>query len=228
MHTYRPGADRAGMEAAGSDGVRWHPRVTIEKYSPDQVRYAREHGDVPWSKRLGLPLREALHGDLLRLLCREPEDGIIRDEGNGVVSAGAVNLALVLTGAGGHPLAPGRAVFGVGSDAVAFDREHAHLAHVLGEEPGRSWYRPMDRGYPRVTGPGVIEGQATFTEAEACFAWHEWAWGTGPGRPVPHHSLAGCYGGEQPVMMNRRAHPAGYGVKEAGVAWVFKSEIHLS
>ena len=218
MHTYRPGADRAGMEAAGSDGVRWHPRVTVEKYSADQVEWVRYHH----------PDGVVLTGGLMRRMCPAPEDGTATDEGNGVSAAGAVNLALVLTGAGGHPLAPGRAVFGVGSDAVAFDREHVHLSHVLGEEAGRSWYRPMDPGYPRVTGPGVIEGQATFTESEACFAWHEWAWGTGPGRPVPHHSLAGCYGGEQPVMMNRRAHPAGYGVKEAGVAWVFKSEIHLS
>jgi hypothetical protein len=57
--------------------------------------------------------------------------------------------------------------------------------------------------------------------------WTGNCWGTGPGRAVAHHSLAGCYGGEQPVMMNRRAHPAGYGVKEAGVAWVFRTEVTL-
>jgi hypothetical protein len=156
------------------DGIRWHPFSVVDKYSPDQVRYAREHGEVVSLRRLALPPRRVLTGDLMRLLFREPEGGTVYDEGNGVVTAGAVNLALVLTGAGGCPLAPGRVVFGVGSNAVAFDKEHVHLAHATGEEPGRSWYRPMDYGYPVVPRPGVIGGQATFTEHEACFAWHEW------------------------------------------------------
>jgi hypothetical protein len=212
---------------SGSDGIRWHPVSVIEKYSSSQVRYARSRCEAPWSRRMALPPRAVLTGDLLRMLFREPEGGVVEDQGNGVVTAGMMNLALVLTGSGGHPLAPGRAVFGVGSDPGGFDREQVSLSKVLGEESGRSWYRPMDPGYPWVPRPGVIEGQATFTESEACFAWHEWGWGTGPGKPVPHHSLRGCYGGEQPVMMNRRAHPAGYGTKEAGVAWVFRTEITL-
>jgi len=213
---------------SGRDGIRWHPVSVIEKYSPDQVAYARNHGEAPWPKGLALPRRAVLNGDLLRMLFREPEDGTVCDEGNGVTAAGLLNLAAVLTGTGGHPLAPGQAVFGVGSDAGEFDREQVSLSRPLGEEPGRSWYRPMDQGYPWVPRPGVIEGQATFTEAEACFAWHEWCWGTGPAGPVPHHSLRGSYGGEQPVLMNRRAHPAGYGIKDPGVAWVFRTEITLS
>jgi hypothetical protein len=213
---------------SGSDGIRWHPVSVIEKYSAGQVRYAREHGEVPWSNRLGLPPRRVLSGDLMRLLFREPEGGTVFDEGNGTTVHGTVNLALLLTGTGGHPLAPGRAVFGVGSDAGDFDREQVSLSRPLGEESGRSWYRPMDPGYPWMCRPGVIEGQATFLESEACFAWHEWCWGAGPTEAVPHHSLRGCYGGEQPVMMNRKAHPAGYGVKDPGVAWVFRTEVHLS
>lgn len=214
------------MEAANRESVRWYPRVTIEKYSADQVRYARDHGEVPWSSRLALPRRAVLNGTLLRLLFREPEDGTAADEGNGVTAAGLANLALVLTG-GGHPLVPGRVSFGVGSDATEFDREQVRLSGALGEEPGRSWYRPMDEGYPRSVRPGVIEGQATFTESEACFAWHEWCWGAGAGMTGPHHALRGTYGGEQPVMLNRRANPAGYGTKEPGVAWCFRSEVTL-
>lgn len=197
------------------DGISWHPVSVIDKYSAGQVLWARAHG-------------VALHGGALRRAFRVPEDGSVRDEGNGVVAGGRMNLALILTGAGGYPLAPGQAVFGVGSDAGDFDREQVSLSKPLGEESGRSFYRPMDPEYPWVPRPGVIEGQATFLEHEACFAWHEWCWGTGPGKPVPHHSLRGCYGGEQPVMMNRKAHPAGYGTKDPGVAWVFRSEITLS
>jgi hypothetical protein len=206
---------------SGRDGITWHPVSTIEKYSSDQVAWAR-------ARQAQSPLRGALAGGMLRRMFSQPEDGIVRDEGNGVTLAGTGNLALVLTGRGGHPLGQGRAVFGVGGDATAFDREHVHLSPVSGEEQGWTWYRPMDAGYPAVTRPGVIEGQATFAESEACFEWHEWCWGTGPLTPEPHHSLRGAYAGEQPVMMNRRAHPAGYGEKLAGVAWVFRTEIMLS
>jgi hypothetical protein len=212
---------------SGSDGIRWHPVCTIEKYSADQVRYARERGELPWLKQFTLPPRAALSGDLMRMLFREPEGGTVRDEGNGTTVNGTANLALLLTGAGGHPLAPGRAVFGVGGEDTEFSREHVHLSPAGGEEPGTTWYRPMDPGYPLVVRPGIVEGQATFLEHEACFEWHEWCWGTGPGRPAAHHSLRGCYGGEQPVMMNRKAHPAGYGMKDPGVAWCFRTEIHL-
>jgi hypothetical protein len=214
------------MKAADLVNVRWHPRCQVLKYSPDQVAYARNHGEVPGLRGLALPRRAVLNGDLLRLLFREPEGGIVFDEGNGVTAAGLANLAAVLTG-GGYPLSAGRAVFGVGSDDTAFDREQVRLSAALGEEPGRSWYRPMDEGYPRTARPSVIEGQATFTEAEACFGWHEWCWGTGPLLPEPHHSLRGAYGGEQPVMVNRKASPQGYGVKEPGVAWVFATQIEL-
>lgn len=207
------------------DGISWHPVSVIEKYSPDQVRYAREW--QAWAATRRLALVPELHGAVLRALFREPECGTVHDEGNGVTAGGMGNLALVLTGTGGHPLAPGRAVFGVGSDATAFDREHVHLSRALGEEPGRSWYRPMDHGYPLVPRPGVIEVQATFTESEACFDWHEWCTAAGPVTPVPHHALSGAYRGAPHLMMNRKAHAAGYGEKFPGVAWCFRTEISI-
>lgn len=203
------------MNAADRESVRWYPRSRIDKYSAGQVAWARRHFVVPW-----------LSGELLRWVFREPEDGIVTDEGNGVTAAGLANLALVMTGAG-YPLAAGRVSFGVGSDATAFHREQVRLSNAAGEEPGRSWYRPMDQGYPASVRPGVIEGQATFTESEACFDWHEWCWGTGPLLPEPHHSLRGAYAGEQPVMVNRKASQQGYGEKLAGVAWVFRTEVAL-
>jgi len=216
------------MNVTAADGVGWHPRVSIEKYSRDQVRWARERGEVPWLRRLALPPRAALTGDLLRLLFREPEDGTVTDEGNGVTFHGLANLALLLTGQGGHPLAEGHAGFGVGCDASEFSREHVRLSNADGEDPARCWYRPMDAAYPCVqAGTTAIEGACTFAETEACFAWHEWGWVSGPGKPQAHHTLTGAYGGQRPVMINRKAHPAGYGVKEIGVAWVFRTVIEL-
>lgn len=169
-----------------------------------------------------------LHGTWLRQTFTQPEDGVFYDEGNGVVRGGMLNLALVLTGTGGYQMSPGRAVFGVGSDATEFDREHVHLSRTDGEDPGRSWYRPLDKGFPTVTSGAVIKVQATFTEMEACFDWHEWCLATGATEPGPHHSLREAYGDGSAVMMNRKAHPAGYGVKETGVAWVFRTEILLT
>lgn len=213
--------------AAWRDGLTWHPRVTIEKYSRDQVDYARRCGESVKPAYMHLQ-RHVLTGDLMRLLFREPEDGTVHDEGNGVTAWGMENLARVLTGEAGHPLKPGRAGFGVGSDPAGFDREHAHLSNALSEGPGRSWYRPMDAGYPVVqAGTAAIEGACTFAESEACFAWHEWCWASGPVRPSAHHELAGAYGGGAPVMINRKGHPAGYGVKEPGVAWCFRTVIEL-
>jgi hypothetical protein len=197
------------------EGVGWHPRCVIEKYSAGQVAHAR--------RRAG-----AVSGTLLRTLFAEPEDGIVCDEGNGVTGGGAANLAMVIVGGSGYPLAPGRSVFGVGADgATPFSVEHAHLSPAQGEDPDRSFYRPMDPGYPLAAGPGVIEGQATFAETEACFAWHEWCWAAGPSAPLPHHQLHRAYTGGPPVMVNRRCSPAGYGKKLPGVAWVFRTVVTI-
>jgi hypothetical protein len=217
----------ADVPSGQCETLRWFPRCVIEKYSADQVAWVRKQQRGWLSARAGrVP---ALPGYMLQGLFAEPEDGVVYDTGNGVTSFGVANLALLLTGQGGHPLSGGRAVFGVGSDGdTAFSREHVHLANAAGEEPGRSWYKPMDPGFPRPAGMSAIEGQATFTEHEACFSWREWCWGSGPARPGAHHSLRGAYRGEQPVMMNRKASKPGYGVKEPGVAWVFRTQVELS
>lgn len=204
------------MTTGRRDGVGWHPQCTIEKYSAGQVAWLRRE----------LPGLGPLNGRFLRRLFSEPEDGIVRDEGNGITGGGSANLALVITGrTAGYPLAPGRTVFGVGADATPFSSEHVHLAPEAGEDPARSFYRPMDPGYPRSDAPAVIEGQATFAETEACFDWHTWCWAAGPSAPLPHHSLARAYTGGPPVMINRRASAVGYGEKLPGVAWVFRTVV---
>jgi hypothetical protein len=197
------------------EGIRWYPRSTIEKYTADQVAYVRRRRDGP------------LDGWDLHDLCHVPEGGTVYDQGNGVVASGLANLVQLLTGEGGNLLAPGRTVFGVGSDgATLFNSEQVRLANADGESPEASWYRPMDYGYPRVCGPASIEGQATFAETEACFEWHEWCWAAGPVKPAAHHSLSHVYG-ELPVMINRKASLTGFGLKEPGVAWVFRTVVEL-
>ena len=206
----------SAITRAGLDGLQWHPWFTIEKYSPDQVRYART--------RTGLA--PGYLGEALRHMFSSPELGTLHGEGNGVTAGGLDNLAMVLTGTGGHPLAPGRMAFGVGTDPAEFDVEQARLGGEDGEAPGRTWYRPMDHGYPQPA-VGGIEGQATFAEDEACFDWHEWCWAAGPVAPVRHHALHHSYSGQGGLMINRKGSEAGYGLKEPGVAWVFRVHISL-
>jgi hypothetical protein len=201
---------------AKRDCIHWHPVCTVEKYSPDQAAWARRK----------LPARQPLHGDLLRELFRVPEGGIIRAEGNGVTAAWLANLAQLLTGAGGYPLAPGRTVFGVGIDGeTEFSPSLVHLAPGPGEGFGRSWYRPMDPGFPAARG-GTVAGQATFGEREACHIWAEWCWAAGRAGAVAGPVLRECFGGEgEHVMLNRKAPEGGFGDKETGAAWVFQTEI---
>jgi hypothetical protein len=201
----------------------------VEKYSPDQTAWARARleAELGWGRRvlvraLGIAV-PVLHGDWLRELFAEPECGIARDEGNRVTEAGLANLALLLTG-GGHPLAPGRTVFGVGTDGETPPSDgHVHLANAPGEGHGRSWYRPMDAGFPVPDG-AALAGQATFSEREANFGWREWCWASGVPGPEPGPVLRSCFDGEH-AMLNRRAPEAGFGLKEPGVAWVFRTEI---
>jgi hypothetical protein len=208
----------SSLSAGQREGIGWFPRCTVEKYSAEQTRRARA-----WLRRASLPGR-CLNGSWMRVMFGEPEGGVAYDEGNGVALSGLSNLAALLTG-GGYPLEPGRACFGVGSDASPFDPNHAHLSPAGGEAEDRSLYLPMDPGFPRVAGPVTVEGQATFSETDACFPWNEWCWATGGGRPRAGHTLRRVYDEGTSVMMNRKARPAGFGVKELGVAWCFRTEI---
>lgn len=212
----------SGLSAGQREGIGWHPRCAVEKYSADQTRWARR-----WLARAGTPARP-LNGSWLRAMFPEPECGVARDEGNGVVFAGLANLALLLTGGDGWPLEPGRACFGVGTDPAPFDAEHAHLATAEGEHESRSLYLPMDPEFPRVSEAVTLQGQATFAEDDACFPWNEWCWATGGGWPRRGHVLRRVYDEGTAVMVNRKAPPNGFGVKDPGVAWCLRTEITLA
>ena len=212
-----------------SEGIPWHPVSRVEKYSPEQTAWARYRlaEEMSWGRRVIVRALGAavpvLHGDWLRELFTAPECGVACDEGNRVTETGLANLALVLTG-GGHPLVPGRTVFGVGADGeTSFSARHVHLANAPGEGHGHSWYRPMDAGFPDADGLAVV-GQATFNEREANFGWREWCWASGEPGPEPGPVLRDCFDGGH-AMLNRRAPEPGFGLKEAGVAWVFRTEI---
>jgi hypothetical protein len=81
----------------------------------------------------------------------------------------------------------------------------------------------MDDGFPVPDGT-ALAGQATFHEREANFGWREWCWASGEPGLQAGPVLRNCFGGGH-AMLNRRAPQAGFGLKEPGVAWVFRTEI---
>jgi hypothetical protein len=216
------------------DRVKWHPSVTVEKYSPDQSAYARERleSSLSWGRRLlvrRLGLRvPSLHGDLLREMFAEPEGGVACDEGNIMVNSGLANLAAVLTGTG-NPLRAGpgsndgAAVVGVGSavtDALVTDEALGGDGDV-----STAWYQAMDALYPALTGePGVILVQATFPEQAANFSWAEWCAAAGAGAVTAGPALAGVYAGSF-AMMNHKAPALSLGGKAEGQTAVFSSSL---
>lgn len=198
------------------DSIRWHPQVTVARYSPGQTAWA-----LRWL--LGRPYR-SLDGDLLRrLFPGGPEDGFARDEGNSMTAAGLANVAALVAGAGGWPLDAGSAAIGVGSDGgTPFDDAQDRL----GAGPGASsWYQPMDPGYPRLAAPALIEGQATFPAAEANWTWAEWCWAVGAGDTAAGPVLAEAFAGPV-IMLNRKVPAVPLGSKDSA-AWVFVSTVRF-
>jgi hypothetical protein len=237
-----------GGVARSHEGIHWYPRVTVEKYSEDQTQWAlhKLRSELSWGRKvlagvlgIGVPV---LHGDWLRQLFREPEDGYAHDEGNQMVNGGLTNLINLLTGAtpsgaAGRPLtlgagggAAGSPCVGVGIDGTtAFSVTQTHLANSVGEGSSASWYQSMDTGYPTLTTPAVVNGQSTFQSGAANFAWNEWCWVSGAGVPTAGYTLAGVYAtAGSGAMLNRKIPPSGLGSKSSGAAWVFATTVTFS
>jgi hypothetical protein len=217
---------------ARQDSIRWFPRVTVARYSPEQTWWAQ--------RRLG---KLHLHGDVLRkLFPHGPEGGFAYDEGNSMVNGGLTNLINLLTGAApsgsnSRPLtlaagggAAGSACIGVGTDGTtAFAATQVHLANASGESSTHSWYQSMDTGYPTLTTPGTVNGQSTFQAGDANFAWNEWCYLSGAGVPTAGATLASIYAtAGSGAMLNRKIPVGGLGAKASGAAWVFACTVAFS
>lgn len=226
-----------------ADSVHWEPRVRVEKFSPGQAAYASRL--ITEAGRRGRPYLVAgqpvrrLHGDLLRRLCGEPEDGVATDRGNIMVNTGLTNLISLLVGVSGAAVnklgagggVSGSAVVGVGSTATAATAADTHLG-ADGTTPNGTvgcWYQSMDASYPNLTTPAVINGQSTFAPGNANMAWNEWCWAAGAGLPTAGTTLSGIYATSGSVaMMNHKVPVSGLGTKAAGAAWVFATTITFS
>jgi hypothetical protein len=222
------------------DGIKWFPRVTVEKYSPDQSAWAdrRLHDELSWGRRLLVARLGArvprLHGDWLREVFREPEDGFAYAEGNSLVNNGLDALGNLVVGSGTpQSFAPGgviHAICGVGDNAGAFVVTSPAL---LGDgSTSHAFYQAMDATYPAVDGTthGQLNGQSTFISTSANFAtgWVEWCWATSTVAigASTGGTLATLTAGTE-VLFNRWTGTT-LGTKGAGATWVFSTTISFS
>ncbi len=221
------------LDRCEHDSIKWFPRVTVEKYSPDQSAYAerRLHEELSWGRRLlvdRLGIRvPRLHGDWLRQELGEPEDGYASCQGNSMVNGGldALTAQLTATSPSGL-LTPAKSICGVGSNAGAMVTGSAALL----SDTGSCWYQQMDALYPAVDGTthGQLDGQSTFTSTSANgWSWVEWCWAsTTSGTITGGATLSGVSSGTE-TMFNRWSGTS-LGTKGAGASWVFSSTISFS
>lgn len=221
------------------EGVKWYPRSVIAKYSPDQSAWAERklREELSWGRRLlvaRLGIRvPRLHGDWLREVFGEPEDGYAYTEGNNLVNGGLDALANLLVGAANQALDPANAICGVGSGTTAWAAAQAALV-ADGTTPNGTtgaWYRAMDATYPKVDGTihGQLDGQSTFGSTEGNLNWQEWCWASATGTNptmTAGATLSGITAGTE-VMFNRWTGTS-LGTKGSGATWVFSTTISFS
>ncbi len=188
------------------DGIKWLAGAHVDKYSPDQVEYAK------------LRLGHEPKGFELAALFDSPEDGYAESEGNLLTTAGLQRITNLIIGAGGQALASARTAVGVGATATA-----ANVADtVLGANTGSAWYQATDSTPTAVN--GVLTFVSTFASADGNFAWAEWsvsAVASAITATATHASL-----GTTPQIINHKI--ASLGTKVSGASWVFTATITLS
>jgi hypothetical protein len=227
--------------------IKWHPRVTVEKYSLDQTSWAqrRLENELSWGRHilagvLGIRVPQ-LHGDWLRELFREPEDGYAYDEGNVVVRDGLASMVQLLLGVAQSPtvraLTNAQTVIGVGSElgngqATVADTKLGADGTTPNGISG-AHYQQADAGYPAWAGPatldgGQVDGQCTFTQLHANCVWAEWCYAVGSGDITPGPALAGVFSGGGFLVSHKVPPPGKLGTKTSGVAWVFGNTLTFS
>lgn len=221
------------------DGINWHAFAHVDKFSPDQCRYAdRMVGQhIAWYQPgLRRAQRRGWGGDytarLHEVLVRtgEPEDGFAEVDDNLLTTQGLTTITSLLNG-----VTPAGRLFplttsagtsfsgcGVGDNttaAVVGDTK-------LGADAANAWYQAMDTGNP-TTSAGVMTGITTYASGNANFAWQEWCWISGTGVITAGATLATRFSTNASASMwNHKI--ASLGTKASGAAWVFTTTITLS
>jgi hypothetical protein len=196
------------QELAVRDTIRWHPRVRVDKYSIDQVRYA--------SRRSGLlvPQHPELHG-----YCGAPELGTAEAEGNLLVTVGLTNLTKLIIGNAGVALNGTQGILGVGAGATTPVIGNTALTD---DNTANAWYQIVDSAPTQLS--GVITAISTFATSNANFAWAEWCAAVATSTITAGDHLSAV--GTSPVMLNHAT--ASLGTKTSLASWVLTATITLS
>lgn len=186
------------------DGIRWHPKITVSQYNADTLSaIVAQLGYEPVGEEL---------------LSFTPDD-VIRDEGNQMVTAGLNRVGNLIIGTGAA-FTSTQAIVGVGSSSTAFSATQTAL---VGDGSTSTAYYQLADSAPTQTN-GAISALATFSSANAVFAWNEWCWAIATGTITAGGTLASV--GTTPVMLNRKV--VSLGTKGSGASWVLNASVTIS
>lgn len=208
-----------------NDGIKWTPVIEVIKYEPQTVREITQFLD---SHHLRAPHRfgREATGPELRMLEREyglTPDEVVTDRGNILVINGLGRLTSLITGSG-TGITSTLGLLGVGATNTAAAPANTALA----ANGGSALYKALD-GAPSIstttTTNDSVNVAATFTTAQANFAWEEWCVGSvASGTVTANATLASV--GTSPIMWNRKV--ASLGTKASGAEWTLNAKITLA
>jgi hypothetical protein len=190
----------AGMKV--NQGIKWWPKVLVEKYDDDQVAWV--------SRKSGVKVPQ---GQLLRSLVTPYATA--ESEGNLLTTAGLNRMTSLIIAAGGQAGTNTAARIGVGNSATAAAIGQTDLQAAAGS--ANRWFQIMDATFPTQAN-GVLTYKATWATGDGNFVWNEWCVDIG----TPTVTSANTVNAN---MMNRAV--ASLGTKVSG-SWVLTATITLS
>ena len=200
-----------------NESIKWMPRATIEKYSPEDVE------------------------ELTQLLGYEPDGyqmaslgavpyAVTEVEGNMIVNGGLGRINNLIIGTGSTAAFNStQSVIGVGSSSTAEARSQTDLQAAAGA--GNRWMQATSVA-PTVTTTtntnDTISCGSSFASGDANFAWNEWCWVVSTGTITATSAvLSGTVPGSTGnTMLNRKV--ATMGTKASGAVWVFTTVVTLA
>jgi hypothetical protein len=202
------------MSAVQADGIKWQAAVRVDKYSPDQVQWAARESGLVEPK-----------ADVLRVLCGEPEEGIVERVGNLLVTVGLNNLTELIIGSGGTSLDQAHTIAGVGASSA--NNAAVGDTALADDNSANAYYQNVDSGSNPSQSNGVITATCTFTGSNGNFAWNEWCLAVTSGTITAGTHLS-AMASPSPTMINHKMYSSGLGTKSSGASWVLAATITLS
>jgi hypothetical protein len=206
------------------DHINWHATAHIDKFSPDQTRYAEawlaEHAGC-CALRVPVYPDRLDHLVLAQLFPDGPEDGTADADENLLVNGGLNVMTELLIGTAltGSVLSNTYGFVGAGAGVTAATTSDTALT----DDGGSAFYQGFNATYPSQSG-GVVTAVATFGSGSANFAWNEWCYGSSTVAVSTSTSatMASLTSGAE-TMWNHKV--ASLGTKVSGASWVFTATI---